>query len=104
MEDQNANSGPGDHKRRPRYSGTHPRRFGQKYKELNPEAYPEMQGHIRAQGRTPAGTHVPVLLGEVMNWLRPVPGDIVADCTLGYGGHAREFLKRVFAHGPTGGL
>jgi 16S rRNA (cytosine1402-N4)-methyltransferase len=60
-----------------------------------------MQAHVRAQGRTPAGTHVPVLLREVMTWLRPGPGEIVADCTIGYGGHASEFLRRI---GPTGRL
>ena len=27
------------HKRRVRYKGTHPRRFEEKYKELNPEKY-----------------------------------------------------------------
>lgn len=29
------------HKRRKRYKGTHPRNFEDKYKELNPEKYPE---------------------------------------------------------------
>lgn len=48
-----------------------------------------------SRGRTPAGTHVPVLINEVMNWLRPTPGEMVADCTVGYGGHALEFLRRI---------
>jgi len=30
---------PQPHKRRVRYGGTHPRRFSEKYKELNPEKY-----------------------------------------------------------------
>jgi 16S rRNA (cytosine1402-N4)-methyltransferase len=60
-----------------------------------------MQEHIRAQGRTPAGTHVPVLMREVMECLGPQPGEVVVDCTLGYGGHAAEFLKRI---GPDGRL
>lgn len=34
-----------------------------------------------------------------MALLRPQAGDIVADCTLGYGGHTGEFLKHI---GPTG--
>ena len=93
--------GPGERRRRVRYSGTHPRRFEERYKELQPDRYPQMQEHVRAQGRTPAGTHVPVLLNEVMECLRPQPGDVVVDCTLGYGGHAAEFLKRI---GPTGRL
>ena len=86
-------------KRRPRYRGTHPRRFEERYKELNPEQYPEMQEHVRAQGRTPGGTHVPVLLNEVIACLNPQPGEVVADCTVGYGGHAMEFLRRI---GPSG--
>ena len=86
-------------RRRPRYPGNHPRRFEQRYKELNPGHWPEMQEHVRAQGRTPAGTHVPVMLDEVMEALDPRPGEMVADGTLGHGGHALAFLDRV---GPTG--
>jgi len=93
--------GPPNHKRRPRYGGAHPRSFGDRYKELAPQQFPEMHAHIRAQGRTPAGTHVPVLLNEVMESLNPRPGEIVADCTVGYGGHALAFLERL---GPTGRL
>lgn len=89
------------HRRRKRYSGTHPRRFHDRYKELAPEKYPQVQEHVRAQGRTPAGTHVPILVSEVLAALRPQPGEIVADCTLGYGGHAGEFLKAI---GPNGRL
>lgn len=90
---------PPPHKRRPRYKGTHPRSFEERYKELDPEQYPEMQEHVRAQGRTPSGAHVPVMLNEVMELLDPRPGDVVADCTVGYGGHAMEFLRRI---GPEG--
>lgn len=86
-------------RRRPRYPGTHPRRFEQRYKELNPQTYPEIHEQVKARGHTPAGTHVPVLKDEVMACLRPMPGEIVGDCTLGYGGHAREFLKKI---GPEG--
>jgi 16S rRNA (cytosine1402-N4)-methyltransferase len=92
---------PGQHRRRPRYSGTHPKSYAQKYKEHNLAAYPEIEAHLRAKGNTPAGTHVPVLVEEVMNCLKPGPGDIVVDCTVGYGGHALEFLKRI---GPGGRL
>lgn len=86
---------PPPHQRRKRYSGTHPRKFDQKYKEHDPKAYPELHDKLLSRGRTPAGTHVPVLINEVMNWLRPTPGEIVADCTIGYGGHALEFLRRI---------
>jgi 16S rRNA (cytosine1402-N4)-methyltransferase len=33
--------------------------------------------------------------------MKPRPGEIVADCTVGYGGHAAEFIKRI---GPAGKL
>jgi len=92
---------PAKHARRPRYKGTHPKDYAQKYKEHNLAAYPEMEAHLYAKGQTPAGTHVPVLVEEVMACLRPGPGDIVVDCTVGYGGHALEFLQRI---GPTGKL
>ena len=88
-------------KRRPRYGGTHPRRFEQRYKELDPDSYPEIQEHVRAQGRTPAGSHVPVMVEEILAAMNPGAGDIVVDCTVGYGGHAAEFLKRI---GPAGRL
>jgi len=91
----------GPHKRRPRYRGTHPRRFAERYKEQDPATYPEMEAHVRAQGRTPAGSHVPILVAEVLEALAPESGDVAADLTLGYGGHARTLLARL---GPTGRL
>jgi 16S rRNA (cytosine1402-N4)-methyltransferase len=99
-EDNSSGSEPA-HRRRPRYRGTHPRQFDERYKERNADAYPEMQQHIRAQGRTPAGAHVPVMVKEVIESLKPQPGEIVADVTLGHGGHAEAFLGAV---GPTGRL
>lgn len=87
--------------RRKRYGGKYPRQPDLRYKEQAPEQYPDIQQHVRAQGRTPVGTHVPVLLREVLECLRPAPGETVVDCTVGYGGHAVEFLKRI---GPTGRL
>lgn len=89
----------GPHKRRPRYRGTHPRSFSERYKEQDPASYPAMQAHIRAQGRTPAGSHVPILVEEVLACLKPARGEVLADLTLGYGGHARALLARI---GPTG--
>ncbi|MEN6385347.1 MAG: 16S rRNA (cytosine(1402)-N(4))-methyltransferase RsmH [Phycisphaerales bacterium] len=87
------------HKRRARYSGTHPKTFAQKYKEHNLAAHPELRDKLRAKGKTPAGSHIPVLLHEVMEFLKPAPGQIIADCTLGFGGHTRQFSKRL---GSTG--
>jgi len=88
-------------KRRPRYSGTHPKQFAEKYKEHAIDAHPDLRAHLQAKGKTPAGTHVPILVAEIMDLLKPAAGQIVADCTLGYGGHAAEFAKRI---GPSGRL
>lgn len=91
----------GIHKRRPRYGGTHPKNFRHKYKEHDLAAHPDIEAHLRAKGKTPAGSHIPVLTEEVMTQLAPKTGEIVADCTVGYGGHAAEFIKRI---GPAGRL
>lgn len=78
--------------RRERYAGTHPRQFHQKYKEHQPERYADDVAKIVASGKTPAGTHRPVLLREVLAVLKPKPGNLIADATLGFGGHAKELL------------
>jgi 16S rRNA (cytosine1402-N4)-methyltransferase len=90
--------------RRPRYSGRNPRQFHEKYKELNPEKYPADIEKIIASGKTPAGSHRPILVEEVVEHLRPRPGDIVVDCTLGAGGHTRAMLERVLPGGRVIGL
>ena len=46
------------HKRRVRYKGTHPRRFEEKYKELNPEKYGDTIQKVISKGSTPAGMHI----------------------------------------------
>jgi 16S rRNA (cytosine1402-N4)-methyltransferase len=89
------------HRRRERYSGRYPRRPDQRYKELQAHRYPGLHEHVRAQGRTPAGTHVPVLMAEVLEVLRPEAGQTAVDGTMGYGGHAMEILARL---GPAGRL
>lgn len=86
---------PASHKRRVRYSGTHPRKFQEKYKELNPEKYPETVAKVMASGKTPAGMHRPIMVAEILRVLEPRPGQVLVDCTLGYGGHTREFLKSI---------
>lgn len=86
---------PETHRRRPRYSGRNPRQFHEKYKEHAPELYPEDVAKVLEGGKTPAGTHRPIMVREILEVLAPQPGDTAVDCTLGYGGHARELLKAV---------
>jgi 16S rRNA (cytosine1402-N4)-methyltransferase len=92
------------HRRRPRYSGKNPRRFEDKYKERNPELYPEAVAKVIASGKTPAGTHRPIMVAEILETLHPQPGEIAVDCTLGYGGHARAILSRLQPGGRLIGL
>ncbi|MFW6181217.1 MAG: 16S rRNA (cytosine(1402)-N(4))-methyltransferase RsmH [Spirochaetota bacterium] len=40
-------------------------------------------------------THYPVMLEEVLDCLEVAPGQVVVDCTLGEGGHAREMVRRL---------
>ena len=49
-------------------------------------------------------THQPIMVGEVLRCLRPVPGDVAVDCTLGGGGHARAILERLQPGGRLIGL
>jgi 16S rRNA (cytosine1402-N4)-methyltransferase len=39
--------------------------------------------------------HEPVMLDEIVHWLAPLPGQILADGTLGGGGHTRALAQRV---------
>ena len=48
---------------------------------------------------TEPSQHVPVLLDEVVEWLRPMPGQYLVDGTLGGGGHAMKLAEAV---GPKG--
>jgi 16S rRNA (cytosine1402-N4)-methyltransferase len=90
--------------RRPRYRGTHPRHFHEKYKERDPSADPATFAKVLASGKTPAGTHRPIMVREILEVLRVQPGETVVDCTLGYGGHARALLAAVQPAGKLLGL
>jgi 16S rRNA (cytosine1402-N4)-methyltransferase len=92
------------HRRRPRYSGKNPRRFEEKYKEHNPQRYGDTVAKVLASGKTPAGSHRPIMVAEMLEVLKPQAGEIVADCTLGYGGHAREILPKLQPGGRLIGL
>jgi len=92
------------HRRRPRYSGKHPRRFEEKYKERDPQRYADTVAKVLASGKTPAGTHRPIMVAEILETLAPKAGELAVDCTLGYGGHAREILARLQPGGRLLGL
>ena len=90
------------YRRRPRYSGKYPRRFEDKYKELAKN--PETIAKVLASGKTPAGSHVPIMVREILEVLNPSPGHTAVDCTLGYGGHTRAILERIIPDGRLLGL
>jgi 16S rRNA (cytosine1402-N4)-methyltransferase len=92
------------HKRRVRYSGKNPRRFEEKYKEHDPQRYAGTVAKVLASGKTPAGTHRPIMVAEILTALAPQPGEVAVDCTLGYGGHARAILARIQPGGHLLGL
>jgi len=83
------------HRRRPRYPGKNPRRFADKYKELDPGRHPETVAKVLASGKTPAGSHVPIMVAEVLRLLGPQAGEFAVDCTLGHGGHAQAILQKI---------
>jgi 16S rRNA (cytosine1402-N4)-methyltransferase len=104
MSEINPTPGATPHRRRPRYSGKHPRHFAEKYKEHNPARYGDTVAKVLASGKTPAGTHRPIMVKEVLEILALKPGDTVVDCTLGFGGHAAEMLPLIQPGGLLIGL
>ena len=97
-------SPPEPHKRRVRYQGTHPRQFGEKYKELDPALHAEEIRKVIDRGQTPAGMHRSICVQEILQILNPQPGEIALDATLGFGGHAQEILPRLFPGGRLFGI
>lgn len=92
--------------RRRRYAGKYPRKFSEKYKELRGDE--AILSRVIEKGGTPAGTHIPIMLKECLDHMR-LPSSssssssskrpVSIDCTLGYGGHTVEIMKRVLALG-----
>ncbi len=92
-----------NHKRRVRYKGTHPRGYQEKYKELQPEKYPETVERVISKGSTPVGMHISICVEEILDFLQIKPGQTGLDATLGYGGHTLEMLKCLTADGQKAG-
>lgn len=94
---QNSENKP--HKRRIHYSGKYPKRYEEKYKELNPDKYSDIAEHVKAKGNTPAGTHISIMVQEILDFLDIKPGSHGLDCTFGYGGHSSHMLKKLEGKG-----
>lgn len=87
------------HQRRVRYSGTHPKTYQEKYKELQPEKYADTVEKVIQKGNTPAGMHRSICVSEILDILQIKPGQTGLDATLGYGGHTAEMLKALGTSG-----
>ena len=87
------------HKRRERYSGTHPRSYKEKYKEHNPEKYADTVERVIQRGGTPAGMHISIMVQEILDFLQIRPGQTGLDATLGYGGHTSAMLAKLEGQG-----
>lgn len=90
---------PAPHKRRTHYKGRYPKNFKEKYKELQPEKYTGIAEHVTGKGNTPAGTHIPIMVEEILDFLQIQPGQTGLDATLGYGGHTQAMLKKLQGKG-----
>lgn len=87
------------HKRRVRYKGKYPKKFEEKYKELNPEKYQDTIAHVIQKGNTPAGMHISIMVKEIIDFLNIQPGETGFDATLGYGGHTKSMLQELQGKG-----
>ena len=92
------------HKRRVRYSGTHPKNYKEKYKEHNPEKYADTIAKVIQKGSTPAGMHISIMVNEILDFLQIKPGQTGLDATLGYGGHTKAMLQKLEGQGHIYGL
>ena len=87
------------HNRRVRYKGKYPRKFEEKYKELNPEKYKDTIEHVISKGNTPAGMHISIMVNEILDFLKIQPGETGFDATLGYGGHTKAMMECLHGEG-----
>src|SRR5579862_9499129 len=72
-------------------------------KQLDGTHHDRTVGNLAMRSTTP-GQHRPVLLKEILEVLAPRPGEIVVDCTVGWGGHSAELLRSVGRDGLLIGL
>lgn len=93
-----------EHKRRVRYSGTHPKKFSEKYKEQNPDKYANEVDKIISKGKTPAGMHISICVREIIDFLQIQPSQKGLDATLGYGGHTSKMIEQLEGNGHVYGL
>ena len=94
---ENENQTP--HKRRVHKKGKYPKKFEEKYKELQPEKYKDTIAHVIQKGNTPAGMHISIMVKEILDFLQIKPGQTGFDATLGYGGHTKAMLEQLQGHG-----
>lgn len=87
------------HKRRVHYSGTHPKRFEEKYKEHDPEKYADTIEKVISKGSTPAGMHISICVNEILDFFQIQLGQQGLDATLGYGGHTMRMLEQLHGEG-----
>nr|WP_320026181.1 16S rRNA (cytosine(1402)-N(4))-methyltransferase RsmH [uncultured Acetobacterium sp.] len=87
------------HQRRPRYKGTHPKAYKDKYKELQPDKYADTVEKVIQKGSTPAGMHRSICVDEILEFLQITPGQTGLDATLGFGGHTLAMLKCLDSEG-----
>jgi 16S rRNA (cytosine1402-N4)-methyltransferase len=59
---------------------------------------------VLASGKTPAGSHRPIMVAEVLGCLQPAAGETAVDCTLGGGGHALAILEQIQPGGRLIGI
>ncbi len=81
--------------RRVRYKGKYPKKFEEKYKELEPEKYQDIINHVISKGNTPAGMHRSIMVDEILSFFDIQPNQIGLDATLGFGGHSKEILTKL---------
>lgn len=92
------------HTRRKRYAGAYPKKFGEKYKEHNPNQYRDTIEKVMSKGITPAGMHRPIMTEEILSFLNIQPNEVGIDLTIGFGGHSKEILEKLNHTGHLHGI